>query len=140
MEYGGRLIMNFIRRSSGHWVIGFIILAIGIIFLIENIMGIEVWERVWPFWPILFLLWSLAEIFQRRSIFFGIILLAIGIIFLLKNLKLYQWSESIYKFWPVIIIALGFDHLINKPEAYVVSEGQNIKRGKKVITQEDEII
>ena len=132
--------MNFIRRSSGHWVIGFIILAIGIIFLIENIMGIEVWERVWPFWPILFLLWSLAEIFQRRSIFFGIILLAIGIIFLLKNLELYQWSESIYKFWPVIIIAFGFDHLINKSETYVPSQGQILKDGKKIITQEDEII
>ena len=132
--------MNFIRRGSGHWLIGFIILAIGIIFLVENIMGIEVWEKVWPFWPILFLLWSMAEIFQKRSIFFGIILLAIGIIFLVKNLELYQWSESIYKFWPVIIIALGFDHLINKTEAYVVSEGKSIKRGKKIITQEDEII
>ncbi len=140
MEYGGRLIMNFTRRSSGHLVIGFVILGIGIIFLIENIMGIEVWEKVWPFWPILFLLWGLTEIIQKRSTFFGLILLAIGIMYLLKNLELYQWSESIYKFWPVIIIALGFDHLINKPEEYVVSEGQNVKRRKKIITQEDEII
>ena len=132
--------MNFIRRSSGQWVVGFIILAIGIIFLIENIMGIEVWEKVWPFWPILFLLWSLSEILQKRSLFFGIILLAIGIIFLLKNLELYQWSESIYKFWPIIIIALGFDQLMTKTETYVTSEGRNIKRGKKIITQEDEII
>ena len=91
MEDGGKLLMNIVRKSSSQWLIGLIILAIGIVFL-------------------------------------------------LKNLKLYQWSDSIWKFWPVILIALGFDHLINKPETYIPSQGQIFKGGKKIIAQEDEII
>lgn len=140
MEDGGKLLMNIVRKSSSQWLIGLIILAIGIVFLVENVMGIEVWEKVWPLWPAIFILWGLTELFQRKSIFFAIIILAIGIVFLLKNFKLYQWSDSIWKFWPVILIALGFDHLINKPETYIPSQGQIFKGGKKIIAQEDEII
>lgn len=134
-------MMSAIKRNTGNWLIGFIILVIGIIFLIENIFGIEMWQRVWLYWPIILILWSLTEILQKRSLFFGLILLAIGIIFLLKNLELYQWSESIWKFWPVIIIALGFDQLIRRPESYVVKSTQVLGKGKKkIITQDDEII
>ncbi len=134
-------MMSTLRRSTGHWLIGFIILIIGIIFLIENIFGIEMWDRVWIFWPVIFILWSLMEIFQKRSIFFGLVLLTIGIIFLLKNLELFQWSESISKFWPIIIIALGFDQLLRRPESYLVKSTQVLGKGKKkVITQDDEII
>jgi len=132
--------MNIMRKNSGQWLIGLVILVVGVIFLVENITGNEVWEKVWPFWPIILILWGLTELFQKRSIFFAIILLAIGIVFLLKNLDLYHWSDSIWKFWPVIIIALGFDHLINKSDTYVASQGSALKGGKKIITQDDEII
>ena len=133
--------MNIMGRSSGQWLIGLIILAIGILFLVENIFGIEMWERVWLFWPIIFMLWGLMEIFQKKSLFFGLILMAIGIIFLLRNMELYQWSDSICKFWPIIIIALGFDQLIKKPEPYKVKSFQNEgKEKKRIITQDDEII
>jgi len=133
--------MNVASRSSGHWFFGLIILIIGIVFLLENIFGFQIWENVWLFWPILFLLWGLMELFQRRSIFFGIILLAIGVIFLAKNFELYQWSESIWKFWPVIIIAIGIDQLFTRSDSIPIKTAQRGQKGKKIlVTQDDEII
>jgi len=75
--------MNAISKNSGNWFLGIVVLAIGVIFLLENLLGLEIWDRVWLFWPIVFILWGLVELFQKKSIFFGIILLAIGSIFLL---------------------------------------------------------
>lgn len=129
-------------RSSGNWVFGLIILIIGIIFLVENLIGMEIWDKVWLFWPFLLMLWGLVELFQKKSIFFGIILLGLGILFLAKNLDLFQWSESIWKFWPIIIIAIGIDQLFKKTEEpTILKSNMKKQKGKKeMITQEDEII
>lgn len=129
------------RKNFGQWLVGIIILLIGIVFLIENFYGIEIWENVWLFWPVIFILWGLVELLPRKSIFFGLILLAIGIIFLLKNLGLYQWPDYIWKYWPVIIIALGIDQLMLGPESVSTKPIQtNGKVTKKMLVQDDEII
>ncbi len=133
--------MGMAHRNSGQWFFGLIILLIGIIFLLENVLGIKIWEIVKLFWPVLLLLWGLMEIFQRKSIFFGLILLVIGVLFLSKNFDLYQWSEELWKFWPVIIIAIGIDQLFRKGEFTPVRGDKKGQRGRKeVITQDDEII
>ena len=133
--------MNTARKSSGQWFFGLIILIIGIIFLLENLFNQEIWENVWLFWPILFLIWGLMELFQKKSIFFGIILLVIGGLFLAKNFELYQWSEEIWKFWPVIIIAIGFDQLFRHSGTPTISRKQKEHKGRKELaTQDDEII
>lgn len=129
------------RKNFGQWLVGIIILLIGIVFLIENFYGIEIWENVWLFWPVIFILWGLVELLSRKSIFFGLILLAIGIIFLLKNLELYQWPDYIWKYWPVIIIALGIDQLMLGPESVSTKPIQTSgKVTKKMLVQDDEII
>jgi len=133
--------MNVASRKSGQWFFGLIILIIGIIFLLENIFGMEIWESIWLFWPIIFILWGLVELFQKKSIFFGIILLAIGIIFLARNFELYQISESVWKFWPVVIIAIGIDQLFRGHSTIPANRSGKIKKGRKeVVTQDDEII
>ena len=133
--------MNVVSRKSGQWFFGLIILIIGIIFLLENSFGIEIWESAWLFWPIIFILWGLVELFQKKSIFFGIILLAIGVIFLAKNFEFYQISESVWKFWPVIIIAIGIDQLFRGHTTIPANRSAKNKKGRKeVVTQEDEII
>jgi len=135
--------MNIGSRNSGQWLFGLIILIIGLIFLVENLFGIQMWKNVWLFWPILFIIWGLMQLFQKRSIFFSIILLTIGTLFLLKNLQLYQWPDTIWKFWPLIIIAIGIDQLIKRPESesYFSQSNQNFRKEKrKIVTQDDEII
>jgi hypothetical protein len=133
--------MNIERKNSGQWFFGLIIFIIGIIFLLENVFGIEVWENVWLFWPILIILWGLIELFQKKSIFFGVILLAIGTLFLLKNFELYSLPETIWKYWPVIIIALGIDQIFRYPRlSRITSSNKELKGKKEVVIQDDEII
>ncbi len=133
--------MNIVSRNSGQWLFGLIILIIGIIFLVENLFGIQMWKNVWLFWPILLIIWGLMQLLQRRSVFFSIILLIIGTLFLLKNFQLYQWPDTIWKYWPLIIIAVGIDQLIKRPEQYFSQSNQNSrKEKKKIVTQDDEII
>ncbi len=133
--------MDVVKRNSGQWLFGLIILVIGIIFLLENLFGMEMWKNVWLFWPILLIIWGLMQLLQGRSIFFSIILLIIGILFLLKNFQLYQWPDIIWKYWPLIIIAVGIDQLIKRPESYSSRSNQSFrKEKKKILTQDDEII
>ncbi|MBN2395465.1 MAG: hypothetical protein JXC36_03260 [Candidatus Atribacteria bacterium] len=133
--------MNNDRRNSGQWFFGFIVFIIGLIFLLENLMGIQIWERIWQFWPVIIILWGLVSLFQRRSIFFGIILLGVGALFLLKNFGIYQWPDTIWRFWPIAVIAIGIDQMFKHPE--FTSSGVSSKgtKGKKEsITKDDEII
>ncbi len=137
----GIINMNVVKRNYGQWLFGLIILVIGIIFLLENLFGIEMWKNVWLFWPILLIIWGLMQLLQKRSIFFSIILLIIGTLFLLKNFQLYQWPDIIWKYWPLIIIAVGIDQLIKRPESYSSQSNQSFrKEKKKILTQDDEII
>ncbi len=133
--------MNKMGKSPGQWLFGLIILVIGIIFLLENLLGISIWGRIWLFWPIFILLWGLMEILQKKSIFFGLILLTMGALFLLKNLELLQLPDLIWKYWPVIIIALGLDQLMGGHESTIIKTSHaGGKTNKKMLVQDDEII
>ena len=41
-------------RSQSHrdrLVWGVVLIAVGVIFLLQNVMGLDVWDTVWKFWP-----------------------------------------------------------------------------------------
>ena len=103
--------MSASGEGKGNWVFGLIILAIGVIFVVENFTDIEVWGRVWNLWPVILFIWGIKEIWQNKSIFFGIILIAIGAIFFAKYFFDFVISENVWKFWPILIIALGIDQI-----------------------------
>ena len=103
--------MSASEEGRGNWVFGLIILAFGIIFIVENFTDLEIWGRVWNLWPVILLIWGIKEIWQNKSIFFGVILIAIGTIFLAKYFFNFVISEDIWKFWPILIIALGIDQI-----------------------------
>ena len=103
--------MSASEEGKGNWVFGLIILAVGIIFIVENFTDLEIWGRVWNLWPVILLIWGIKEIWQNKSIFFGVILIAIGTIFLAKYFFNFVISENIWKFWPILIIALGIDQI-----------------------------
>lgn len=49
---------NHPRRRRDPLVWGVILIAVGIIFLFQNVMGIEVWDYAWKFWPLILILWG----------------------------------------------------------------------------------
>ena len=104
-------MMGASEEGKGNWVFGLIILAIGIIFIVENFTNIEIWGRVWNLWPVILFIWGIKEIWQNKSVFFGVILIAIGAIFFARYFFDFVISDNMWKFWPILIIALGIDQI-----------------------------
>jgi hypothetical protein len=46
------------HRRSDRLVWGLILIAVGAIFLLQNVMNIEVWDYAWKFWPLILILWG----------------------------------------------------------------------------------
>lgn len=103
--------MSINEEGKGNWIFGLILLVIGIIFIVENFTDLEVWGKIWEFWPIILFIWGIKEIWQNKSIFFGIILIVIGTIFFAQYFFDFVVPENIWKFWPILIIALGIDQV-----------------------------
>ena len=85
-------------ESRGNWVFGLVLLLAGIIFIVENFTGIEVWNKFWKFWPVILLIWGVKEIFQNKSIFFGVILIAISAVFLGQYFFDFNLSGNIWNY------------------------------------------
>ncbi|MSQ07168.1 MAG: hypothetical protein EXR54_06110 [Dehalococcoidia bacterium] len=105
------------RRSvfSNRAFVGLLLVALGVMFLLDNtrILGPE--QRVWgTYWPVLLIaggLWGLlASGFRGRLT--PLVLLAVGVVFLLSNLRL--WSFSVGQLWPVILVVVGLTFLLRR--------------------------
>ncbi len=118
------------RRYGGGLFPGVILIAVGVIFLLERTDLISR-PQLWRFWP-LFIIWiGLVRLFKpeggRRSIF----PLLIGIWLQISTLELFglDFSDS----WPLAIIAVGasfvFDSLLRGPSG---------KAAREVIIEVDE--
>jgi len=103
--------MSAREEGRGNWVFGLVLLLIGVIFIVENFTGMEIWNKFWKFWPIILLIWGIKEIFQNKSIFFGVVLIAISIVFLGQYFFNFMLSGNIWNYWPVLLIALGIDQV-----------------------------
>lgn len=122
--------MSASGEGKGNWFFGLLILAVGIIFIVENFTDLELWEKVWNLWPVILLIWGIKEIWQNKSIFFGVILIALGSIFLAKYFFSFEISENIWKYWPILIIALGLDQIFKS------FGGARVKTKRKVKEEE----
>ena len=103
--------MSTKEESRGNWIFGLVLLLIGVIFIVENFTGINVWDKFWNYWPIILFVWGLKEIFQNKSIFFGILLIIISTIFLGKYFFSFMLPGNVWNYWPIIFIALGIDQV-----------------------------
>jgi hypothetical protein len=46
------------HRHRDRLVWGVVLIAVGVIFLLQNVMGLEVWDTAWKFWPLILILWG----------------------------------------------------------------------------------
>jgi hypothetical protein len=49
------------KRDSLVW--GIILIALGTIFLLDR-FGLDVWDTVWKFWPVILILWGASKLFD----------------------------------------------------------------------------
>jgi hypothetical protein len=91
---------------------GGIIIAVGVLFLLDN-MGIVRFHDVWQYWPAILIVFGVARIAESHgpaAIVFGGILAGLGALLLLDNLRIiyFDW----HMFWPLLIIAWGLMMLL----------------------------
>ncbi len=107
------------KHTPAHAVfLGAIIIAIGVIFLLDNLGIVRVYD-VWEYWPVILIGAGAFRIVESRSataVTLGAIMACIGALFLLGNLDLLRLDWNV--FWPVILIAWGIVMLLRPGRRY----------------------
>ena len=116
------------RIALGPLLPGFVLLIIGLVFLLDNLDLVESWT-VFRFWPAILLVAGLKNLLDARdrgSAVSGTLLAAVGALLLLD--ALYLIDVNLWDFWPVILVALGVRVLMNAlpgaGDAGVVSDSE----------------
>ena len=100
------------RSGAGGIVIGALIVAVGLMILLDN-MGIVRFHDVWRYWPVLLIVFGVSRILESRAaagyIWGGVLTLA-GALLLLDNLDIVVFDFNLV--WPLLIIAFGLSMLL----------------------------
>jgi predicted membrane protein len=95
-------------------LIGFMIMAFGLLFLLRNLNIIYV-DDIWRYWPVILIVIGGLKLISPQGahdIFPGLIIGGIGVYFLLRNLGIIYGSIWQHM-WPLILIAVGAAMLIH---------------------------
>ncbi len=46
---------------------GIILVALGVIFLLQSVFDIEIFREIWKFWPVILIVWGLKVLKDSRS-------------------------------------------------------------------------
>ncbi|UCD36898.1 MAG: hypothetical protein JSW54_08640 [Fidelibacterota bacterium] len=105
---------NNVEGKSQRNLVGFILLALGILFLLEtfDIMDFGMIFSNW--WPLILIAIGVMKI-RGQDKPGGVIILVIGLAFLSATLEIVHWG-NIFRFWPVILILIGLSMLVRTKE------------------------
>jgi predicted membrane protein len=96
------------RHSPQHAVfVGAIIIAIGTIWLLDNLHIVHA-QDVWEYWPVILIVAGLSRVIDSHSsggLVWGSIVAGVGTLILLNNLDLFRFDWS--RYWPVLLIGWG---------------------------------
>jgi len=107
-----------LNRSNGRYLVGLVIIAVGIIALLNNFgfTSISFGYLVNLVWPLLIAIAGINFIVNRRDLagtITGSILIGLGVVFLGRNAGIFNFDMDYFwrGFWPVIIILIGISLL-----------------------------
>ena len=110
--------MNNNEKRSGGLFLPFILIAVGVAFLLQNLGLISgsLWDTIFRLWPVLFILLGINDLIRNRGIVGPTFTIGIGAIFLINNLNILNWGAwaSVLRLWPVLIIAIGLEIFIGR--------------------------
>ena len=110
LEY--RMHRRHYRSGTGGVIIGGLIVAIGLLILLDN-LGIIAVHDVWRYWPVLLIVYGAARLVECRTpagyVWGGVITL-VGALLLLDNLDIVVIDTRLI--WPLVLIAVGLGMLL----------------------------
>lgn len=100
------------RSRSGGIVFGAVIVAAGLILLLDNLGILHAYD-VWKYWPVALIAAGVARIVESRrpgALVWGGVMAGVGALLLLDRLNILDFNARL--FWPLIIIAAGVAMLL----------------------------
>lgn len=118
------------RASTTRWIFGMLLVAIGVLFLLDSTGAIEVdsaWDVIWP--TILAFLGAWFLIRERGRSVLGAVLLLLGAGFFAEHA---EWIRGgwIGRYWPVALILVGLAILLEATGASRRRETERSERGE----------
>ncbi len=104
------------RSRSSSLVMGAVVVAVGLILLLDN-MGIVPAHDLFDYWPLILIALGVTRILDSHSqaaVIWGGLVAGIGGLFLLRNLHIFYFNFDF--FWPLIVIAVGASMLLRAME------------------------
>lgn len=56
-----------VKKKDDGTAWGIILVALGVIFLLQSVFDIEIFREIWKFWPVLLIIWGLKVLKDSRS-------------------------------------------------------------------------
>jgi Domain of unknown function (DUF5668) len=103
------------RFSAGRIVLGLGLVALGILFLLDQAGTIDAGEIIGDWWPVVIIAIGAVQLVQQpRSPVGPLIVVGIGIVFLLAQLDVL--GDDVWRFvWPVALVIVGLVFLLRRP-------------------------
>ncbi|HVL67555.1 MAG TPA: DUF5668 domain-containing protein [Vicinamibacterales bacterium] len=96
------------RPVSGHLVLGLMIIAVGVLFTLDN-LNIAHAEDYLRYWPVALIVMGAAKLADagsgQGSVLGGVLFAGVGTWLLLDNLGIIR--ANVFDFWPVLLVVLG---------------------------------
>jgi hypothetical protein len=106
------------RRERPSFIWPIILITVGVVFLLSNlgVLGDDVWDNIWRFWPVIFIAIGLDSLFRRNEIAGPVFMIGLGLIFLLSSLRVIGWGawDILWRLWPVLLVAIGLEIIIGR--------------------------
>ena len=119
--------MNNHEKKFGNLLFPLILIAAGVVFLLQNLglLAGNVWDMLFRLWPLLIILLGLNDLLRNRGIVGPTLSIGLGSIFLLSNLNILNWDAwmTIMRLWPILIIAIGLEIFIGRKNIWLSSMG-----------------
>src|SRR5712692_3126830 len=99
------------RSGAGGILIGGIIIAIGLLLLLDNLHIVRIHD-VWRFWPLILVVYGVSRVLESHrppGYIWGGAIALIGALLLLDNLDIVPFEVTLI--WPVVFIAFGVSML-----------------------------
>ena len=93
--------------TRGHKTFGLALLALGVLFLLENFTD---WDFPWgEWWPVILIVMGVGNLVRKDNSWVGgTVLIVLGGLFLLDTLDIWSYTiGDIWRLWPVVLILIG---------------------------------
>lgn len=107
-------------RTSAGWVPGLIVAGLGILFLLNNLNVVVIYNW-WQLWPVVVIAIGITKLIDAGQKATGAVMIVVGGIFLATTLGWFSWR--VWELWPLALIGAGVVMLIERLSA--LSKGSN---------------